>query len=122
MGAGARRVNVVGVGYVNPEEVKFEVLYKVEVNFLANQGGGYHENYPRQGGNQGWNKDEDWRDCDREWRERNPTWKERDGEKDRYVPPYERLKTKYSEGGRSEDMLSLILNKVEGSDKILKEI
>uniref|UniRef100_M1DTJ5 Retrotransposon n=1 Tax=Solanum tuberosum TaxID=4113 RepID=M1DTJ5_SOLTU len=58
MGAGARNVNVEGVGCVDPDEAKFEALYNEEVNFLANQGGGYLSNYLRQGGNQGWNKDE----------------------------------------------------------------
>uniref|UniRef100_M1D8I6 Integrase core domain containing protein n=1 Tax=Solanum tuberosum TaxID=4113 RepID=M1D8I6_SOLTU len=47
MGAGARSVIVVGVGCVNPDEAKFEALYNEEVNFLANQGGGYRSNYPR---------------------------------------------------------------------------
>uniref|UniRef100_M1DUF9 Uncharacterized protein n=1 Tax=Solanum tuberosum TaxID=4113 RepID=M1DUF9_SOLTU len=49
MGAGARSVNAVGVGCANPEEIKFEALYNEEVNFLANQGGAYRSNYPRQG-------------------------------------------------------------------------
>ena len=118
MGAGARSVNVVGVGCVNPDEAKLEVLYIEVVNFLANQGGGYRSNYPRQGGNPYWNRDEDWKDRDREWRDRNPNWK--DGENDRYRPPHKRQKPNDSEGGRSEDMLSCILNKVEGSDKMLK--
>uniref|UniRef100_M1DN40 Integrase core domain containing protein n=1 Tax=Solanum tuberosum TaxID=4113 RepID=M1DN40_SOLTU len=122
MGAGARSVNVVGVGCINPEEAKFKVLYNEEVNFLANQGGGYRTKYPRQGGNQGWNRAEGWRDRDREWRDRNPTWKERDGENNSCIPPHEHQKPKDSEGGRSEDMLSRIPNKVEGSDKILKEM
>ncbi|XP_049368430.1 uncharacterized protein LOC125833330 [Solanum verrucosum] len=62
MGAGARGVNAVGVGCANSEEMKFEALYNEEVNFLASQGGGYRSNYPRQGGNQGWARDEGWKD------------------------------------------------------------
>uniref|UniRef100_M1D8X1 Putative plant transposon protein domain-containing protein n=1 Tax=Solanum tuberosum TaxID=4113 RepID=M1D8X1_SOLTU len=45
MGAGARDVNVRGVECTNLEEAKFEALYSEEVNFLANQGGGYRSNY-----------------------------------------------------------------------------
>ncbi|XP_015166988.1 uncharacterized protein [Solanum tuberosum] len=110
------------VGGVNPKEAKFEKLYNEEVNFLANQGGGYRANYPMSGGNQGWNRDEGWRDCDREWHDRNATWNKSDVENDRYVPPHERQKPKYSKGGRTEDILSRILNKVEGSDKVLKKM
>uniref|UniRef100_M1AGK0 Uncharacterized protein n=1 Tax=Solanum tuberosum TaxID=4113 RepID=M1AGK0_SOLTU len=112
--------NAVGVVCVNFKESKFEALYNEEMNFLDNQGGGYHSNYPRQGGNQGWSRDDGWRDRDREWRDRNPYWK--NGEKDMYVPPHECQKAKYLEGGQPEDMLSRILNKVEGSNKILKEM
>uniref|UniRef100_M1DP64 Polyprotein protein n=1 Tax=Solanum tuberosum TaxID=4113 RepID=M1DP64_SOLTU len=111
IGAGARVVNVVGVGCTNHDEVKFDALYNKKVNFLANQGGGYRSNYPRKSGHQGWNMYEGWKDRDREWRDQNPNWK--DGEKDKYVPPHVYRKTKDSEGGRSEDMLSCILNKVK---------
>uniref|UniRef100_M1DHU2 Integrase core domain containing protein n=1 Tax=Solanum tuberosum TaxID=4113 RepID=M1DHU2_SOLTU len=69
MGAGVRGVNVVGVRSANPKEANFEALYNEEVNFLINQGGGYCSNYPRQGGNQGWARDEGWKD--KEWRDRN---------------------------------------------------
>uniref|UniRef100_M1DIU0 Transposable element protein, Retrotrans_gag n=1 Tax=Solanum tuberosum TaxID=4113 RepID=M1DIU0_SOLTU len=114
MGVGTNSVNIVGVGGVNPYEAQFEVFHNEEVNFLANQGRGYRANYPGLGGNQGWNRDEGWRDRDRYWRNRNATWKERKGDKDRYVPTHERKKPKESEGGHTEDMLSRILNKVEG--------
>ncbi|XP_049362576.1 uncharacterized protein LOC125827308 [Solanum verrucosum] len=118
MRAGARGINVVGVGGENPEEMKFESMYDEEVNFLTNQGGGYRSNYPRQSGNQGWIRDEGWKGRDHEWRDRNSNWK--DGEKDRYVPPHEHQNPKDSESGRFEDLLSRILNKVEGSEKMLK--
>uniref|UniRef100_M1B5P6 Polyprotein n=1 Tax=Solanum tuberosum TaxID=4113 RepID=M1B5P6_SOLTU len=60
-------------------------MYDEKVNFLTNQGGGYRSNYPRKGGNQGWVKDDGWKDRNPEWRDRNPNWK--DGYKDRYVTP-----------------------------------
>ncbi|KAK4723933.1 hypothetical protein R3W88_026712 [Solanum pinnatisectum] len=49
MVASAHSVNIVGVGCENPKEMKFEALYNKEVNYLENQGRGYHSNYPRQG-------------------------------------------------------------------------
>jgi len=73
MGAAARSVNDVDVCCVNPNEAKFEALYIEEVKFLANQGGGYHENNPRLGGNLGCNRDEGLIDRDREWFDRNAT-------------------------------------------------
>ena len=66
IGAGIRSVNSMGVGCLNFIEAKFKVVYNKEVNFLANQVGGYRSNYPRQGGNQGYNKNNYQRDRDRE--------------------------------------------------------
>uniref|UniRef100_M1DPJ7 Uncharacterized protein n=1 Tax=Solanum tuberosum TaxID=4113 RepID=M1DPJ7_SOLTU len=36
-------------------------MYDEEVNFLDNQDRGYRSNYPRQGGNQGWVREEGWK-------------------------------------------------------------
>uniref|UniRef100_M1DYZ8 Integrase core domain containing protein n=1 Tax=Solanum tuberosum TaxID=4113 RepID=M1DYZ8_SOLTU len=115
-------VNVVGVGGVNPDETQLKALYNKEVNFLANQRGGYRANYPSPSGNQSWKRDEGWRYRDRDRRDHNTTCKKGEGDKVRYVPPYERQNLKESEGVRTEDMLSRILSKVEGSDKGLKEM
>lgn len=72
-----------------------------------------------QGGNQGWSRDEGWKDRDRELRDQNPSLKE--GEEYIYVPPHECQKSEYSDGGRFQDMLSHILEKDKGSKKISKE-
>lgn len=45
MGAGAWGVNAVGVGCVNLDDLMFDALYNEEVNFQANQNGGYRRNY-----------------------------------------------------------------------------
>lgn len=41
IGVGAQGVNVMGVGFANPEEVMFESLYNKDFNFLDNQGSVY---------------------------------------------------------------------------------
>ena len=43
--------------------------------------------------------------------DRYPNWKAR--EKDQYVPPCDRIKPNYQEGGRFEDILLRILEKFE---------
>uniref|UniRef100_M1DSX9 Integrase core domain containing protein n=1 Tax=Solanum tuberosum TaxID=4113 RepID=M1DSX9_SOLTU len=68
MGNGPRVVNVVGItSGANPENAHFKALCNEEVNFLANQGGGFHPSYLRQGRNPGSNRERDdgWRDRDR---------------------------------------------------------
>uniref|UniRef100_M1DFI7 Uncharacterized protein n=1 Tax=Solanum tuberosum TaxID=4113 RepID=M1DFI7_SOLTU len=42
--------------------------------------------------------------------------------KDRYIPLHERIKPKEYEGGQIEEILSLILHKVEQYDRVLNEI
>ncbi|WMV25290.1 hypothetical protein MTR67_018675 [Solanum verrucosum] len=57
-GGGLKVVNVVGtsVGQCQ-EDAKFETLYNEEVDYMGNQLGGSHPNYPRSGWNLGLNKD-----------------------------------------------------------------
>uniref|UniRef100_M1DM54 Uncharacterized protein n=1 Tax=Solanum tuberosum TaxID=4113 RepID=M1DM54_SOLTU len=45
-----------------------------------------------------------------------------DKNKDRYISPHERVKPKEYEGGKIEDIRSLILHKVEQHDKVLNEM
>ncbi|WMV33193.1 hypothetical protein MTR67_026578 [Solanum verrucosum] len=94
MGSGSKAVNAVRFSGVNSDETHFEAMYKEEVHFLANQVGGFRLNYPRSGGNQGWNRecDDGWRDRDRKCCSRGMNWREWDSEKERYVPPHERQK------------------------------
>lgn len=66
IGASAQSFNVLSVGHDTLDEAKFEALYGEEVNFLPNQSGSYHSNYPMQGSNQGYNRDEGWKNRDSE--------------------------------------------------------
>ena len=36
-----------GVGCIESDKSKFHSLYKKELNFVANRGGGHRSNYPR---------------------------------------------------------------------------
>lgn len=44
MGAVVVGINVLGARNTNPNEMNFGALYSEEVNFIENQGGGYHSN------------------------------------------------------------------------------
>lgn len=57
MGDGARSVYTVGVECSSLEVAKFEGLYSDQ-----NQDGSYRSNYPRQGDNKGWYRDEGFKD------------------------------------------------------------
>uniref|UniRef100_M1DI25 Uncharacterized protein n=1 Tax=Solanum tuberosum TaxID=4113 RepID=M1DI25_SOLTU len=61
-------------------------------NGLAHEDPNEHFRNFVNGGNQGLARDEVLKDRDREWRDRKPNLK--DGEKDRYIRPYERQKPK----------------------------
>ncbi|WMV18544.1 hypothetical protein MTR67_011929 [Solanum verrucosum] len=128
MGSGSKAANVIRVNKGNPYEVQFKALYNEEVHFLANQGGGLRPNYQSLGRNQGWNRDRDdgWRDRDKEWCDRGKKLRERNSDKEQYVPPHERQKPEVPRANHEnlciEDMFARILNKVEGSDKVLKKM
>ncbi|WMV18901.1 hypothetical protein MTR67_012286 [Solanum verrucosum] len=90
MGCVSKAVNVVGTNScVNPDDTQFEGMCNEEVQFLSNLA-------------------------------RIPirAIQDRDGDKDLYVPPHERLNPKEPRTDpkrfRTEDMLTHILNKVEG--------
>jgi len=65
VGCETKLVNAVGTNN-GPclNDAKFKALYNEKVQYLGNQVWGSHNNYQRQGGNQGWNKDRDsdWKD------------------------------------------------------------
>lgn len=56
MDVGTKSVFIMGVEGVNSDEFHFEALSNEKVNFVVNQRGGYHTNYPIFGGNKGWNR------------------------------------------------------------------
>lgn len=110
-------------------EGHFKALYNEEVQFLLNQVGGFHLGYQKLGKNQGWNQDRE-----RDWRNRGNHWRQRDVERENvaplqgelYIPPHDPQKPKEKnadlESFRTKDMFDRILNKVERSDKVLKEM
>ena len=53
MGENSHRVNAVGVGSTNHDDMEFDTLYSKEVNLLENKAGGYQWNSIKQGGNKG---------------------------------------------------------------------
>ncbi|WMV09579.1 hypothetical protein MTR67_002964 [Solanum verrucosum] len=128
MGSGSKVVNDIGVSGVNPDDAHFEALFNEDLSFLPNQRGGFRQNYPRPGGNKGWNRerDEGWKDRDKEWCDRGTNLREKDCDKEIYVPPHECIKPKEQkvdlENFHTKDMLPRILNEVERPNKELKEM
>ncbi|WMV46318.1 hypothetical protein MTR67_039703 [Solanum verrucosum] len=103
-------------------------MYDKEVHFLSRQAWGSRLSYLKPEGNQGWNKNHEdgWIGRGRNWRDQDTYWKNEDDTNDRYVHNYNNPKSKElyndTESFWTEDMLSRILTKVEGSDEVLKEM
>lgn len=103
-----------------PEDYKVEALYNDEVQSLENQMMDSYQNYKRQWESRleqeiysGWND------------QRGGKWRDMENVKDRYVYPHNRPRPKDltgPEGNLTKEMLTGIFNKVEGSDKVLKEL
>ncbi|WMV40560.1 hypothetical protein MTR67_033945 [Solanum verrucosum] len=75
--------------------------------------------------NQGWNKicQGGWRDQDSDCFDWETYWRRGDDDNARYVHTYDSPKSKDdSESFRTEDLFDRILNKVKGSDEVLKEM
>uniref|UniRef100_M1DTG9 Integrase core domain containing protein n=1 Tax=Solanum tuberosum TaxID=4113 RepID=M1DTG9_SOLTU len=122
--------HVMGGGYkvVSPDDVEFETMYDEEVHFLSRQAWGSRLSYLKSGGNQGWNKncEDGWIGRDRNWCDQDTYWKNKDDTNDHFVHNYNNPKSKEpyndTESFWTEDMLSRILTKVEGSDEVVKEM
>jgi len=106
MGIGSKNVNAVEINSgINPDEAHFEAMYNEDVHR---------------------DRDDGWRDPDHEWSDRGANSRDQDRDKDRFVPLHERQNPKDLrvdlENFLTEDMLTRILSKVEGSNKVLKEM
>uniref|UniRef100_M1DRD8 Integrase core domain containing protein n=1 Tax=Solanum tuberosum TaxID=4113 RepID=M1DRD8_SOLTU len=115
--------HVMGIVYeaVNPVEVKFE---NKEVHLVSRLEEVSHLSFIRSGGNQGWNiiSEDVWRDHNRDWSDRNIYWMREDDDA-LYVHSCDSPKLRDSSRRFwTEDLLSRILNKLEGFDEVLKEM
>uniref|UniRef100_M1DRT7 Integrase core domain containing protein n=1 Tax=Solanum tuberosum TaxID=4113 RepID=M1DRT7_SOLTU len=118
----SKHVMVSGYESMNLTEAKFE---NKEIHIVSRLEEGSRSSSLRLGGNQGWNiiSEDGWRHQDRDWSDRNRYWKKEDDDNACYSHTGDSLNSRDSPGSfQVEDLLSHILNKVEGSNEVLTEM
>jgi len=86
---------------------------------------GSHPSYLKAGGNQGWNsqKEEERKWYYQDWNEQNNSWRREESYEEYHTQSSDNPRSKGSSSDlKVDDFLSRILEKVEGSDDMLKEM